>query len=152
MELAAPTTATSGPQAGTIGQQYWFANWSDGGCVRIEPSEFAKRDARSHLGMDVTSKFDSVGDCGVRVSCTATALFTADGSGSGPLDARNQEETINSIGNPVSAGATVGLFMNGAGAVSGRHFRGLYSDFKELVALTGCDSQRKAGVAGKLGR
>ena len=44
-------------------------------------------------------------------------LFTADGSGKGQLDARNQDGTVNSKDNPAVAGSIVTVYMTGAGAM-----------------------------------
>ena len=60
---------------------------------------------------------DGVGGYTLGVWPTAPGLFTADGSGSGQLDARNADGTINSTDNPTAAGSIVTLFMTGAGAV-----------------------------------
>ena len=47
----------------------------------------------------------------------APGLFTADGSGKGLLDARNQDGSINSKDNPADTGSIVAVFMTGAGAM-----------------------------------
>jgi uncharacterized protein (TIGR03437 family) len=46
---------------------------------------------------------------------TAPALFTANGSGSGPAAALNQDQSYNSPNNPASKGSTVVLYMTGEG-------------------------------------
>ena len=46
------------------------------------------------------------------------ALFTANGSGTGPAAAFNQDQTYNSPNNPGAKGSTVVLFMTGEGQTS----------------------------------
>lgn len=58
---------------------------------------------------------DEVGGYTVGVGSSAPALFTADGSGSGQLDARNEDGTVNSSDNPAKPGCMVSVFLNGAG-------------------------------------
>ena len=60
---------------------------------------------------------DGVGGYTLGVWPSAPGLYTADGSGAGQLDARNQDGTVNSTDNPAAAGSTVTIFMTGAGAM-----------------------------------
>jgi uncharacterized protein (TIGR03437 family) len=54
---------------------------------------------------------------GVGVSQTFPGLFTADGSGRGPVAALNEDGSINSESNPAAAGSVVVLYGTGAGAL-----------------------------------
>jgi uncharacterized protein (TIGR03437 family) len=46
------------------------------------------------------------------------ALFTNDGSGSGPLAALNQDSSVNSASNPASPGSVISVFGTGFGAMA----------------------------------
>jgi len=59
-----------------------------------------------------------VGGRNLYVWPASPGLFTADGSGSGQLHARNADGTLNSSANPAVAGSTVTLYMTGAGAMT----------------------------------
>jgi uncharacterized protein (TIGR03437 family) len=49
------------------------------------------------------------------VAPTALGLLSADGSGTGPANARNQDGTLNSASNPAKRGTTVTVYFTGAG-------------------------------------
>jgi uncharacterized protein (TIGR03437 family) len=49
------------------------------------------------------------------VAPTALGLLSADGSGTGPANARNQDGTLNSASNPAKTGSSVTVFFTGAG-------------------------------------
>jgi uncharacterized protein (TIGR03437 family) len=50
------------------------------------------------------------------VAPTALGLLSADGSGTGLANARNQDGTLNSASNPAKAGSSVTVFFTGAGS------------------------------------
>ena len=58
---------------------------------------------------------DGVGIYTLGVWPSEPGLYTAGGTGSGQLDARNADGTVNSVDNPAAAGSMVTLFMTGAG-------------------------------------
>ena len=60
---------------------------------------------------------EGVGNYSLGVWPSALALFTADGLGTGQLDARNADGSINSAQNPADAGSTVSLFVTGDGGL-----------------------------------
>ena len=51
----------------------------------------------------------------VRVGATAAALFTADGTGVGQLDARNADGVVNGQATPAAAGDLITVYVTGAG-------------------------------------
>ena len=55
----------------------------------------------------------------VSMSSASPALFAADGSGAGQLAALNQDNSVNSSGNPAPHGTVIQLFGTGQGVVSG---------------------------------
>ena len=60
---------------------------------------------------------EGVGCYSLGVWIAAPALFTAVGSGTGQLDARNADGSVNSVENPAPAGSTVSIFMTGDGGL-----------------------------------
>lgn len=61
---------------------------------------------------------DGVGGYVIGVLPAVPALFTVDGSGSGQVDATNEDGSANSSSNPAPVGSVVSLYMTGAGAMN----------------------------------
>jgi uncharacterized protein (TIGR03437 family) len=55
---------------------------------------------------------------GISVFPTLPGLFTANGTGTGPVAALNQDLSLNSAQNPIAAGSIVVLYATGAGAMN----------------------------------
>ena len=70
------------------------------------------------VGAQVTGlQIEGVRGFNLRVWPAVPGLFTADGSGKGQLDARNQDGSVNSMDNPANPGSIVTVYMTGAGAL-----------------------------------
>jgi uncharacterized protein (TIGR03437 family) len=54
----------------------------------------------------------------IPVALSAPALFTQDGSGQGPGEILNQDNTLNTSANPAAPGSIVQMFVTGAGQTS----------------------------------
>ena len=54
----------------------------------------------------------------IRVFAAAPGLFTADGTGTGPAAAINQDGTLNSASNPAPIGSVISLYATGGGQIS----------------------------------
>ena len=67
---------------------------------------------------------------------TAPALFTADGSGTGPAAAFNQDGSYNSATNPAAKGSIVVLFMTGEGQTSPVGVTGKVTTVSSTLPLT----------------
>jgi uncharacterized protein (TIGR03437 family) len=69
-------------------------------------------------------------------AATAPALFTANGSGTGPAAALNQDGSYNSPGNPAAKGSTVVAFMTGEGQTSPAGVTGKVTTVSAALPLT----------------
>jgi uncharacterized protein (TIGR03437 family) len=67
---------------------------------------------------------------------TVPALFTANGSGTGPAAAFNQDYSYNSPSNPAAKGSTVVLFMTGEGQTSPAGVTGKVTTVSATLPLT----------------
>jgi uncharacterized protein (TIGR03437 family) len=67
--------------------------------------------------MSITSGGQLIAGFSLPVVASTPALFTLDGSGSGPGAILNQDSTLNSFSNPASRGSVVVLYATGVGAM-----------------------------------
>ena len=67
--------------------------------------------------MSITSGGQLIAGFSLSVVAATPALFTLDGSGSGPGAILNQDSTVNSSSNPASRGSVVVLYATGVGAM-----------------------------------
>jgi uncharacterized protein (TIGR03437 family) len=67
---------------------------------------------------------------------TAPALFTANGSGTGPAAALNQDQSYNSPSNPARKGSTVVLYMTGEGQTAPQGVTGKVTTVSATPPLT----------------
>ena len=75
----------------------------------------------SGISLDTTFlNIEGVGGYTLAVVPATPALFSADGSGTGQLDALNEDGTSNSTDNPAAAGSIVTVKMTGAGITGAR--------------------------------
>jgi uncharacterized protein (TIGR03437 family) len=72
----------------------------------------------------------------VDVAATALGLLSADGSGTGLAEARNQDGTLNSASNPAKRGTTVTVYFTGAGVPPGA-FTLNFPDIVRIAPLEG---------------
>jgi uncharacterized protein (TIGR03437 family) len=69
-------------------------------------------------------------------AAAAPALFTADGSGTGPAAALNQDSTYNAPGNPAPKGSYIVLYLTGEGQTAPAGVTGKVTTVSATVPLT----------------